>query len=151
MIFHGQSGGMIALDDVARGMSFAADVAIFVDFIATGSDDFRVERHIALRQADAVELELHVTLAPKMAGIFGGFEVADEIGTAGESLLAEFGDCVQTAEHGVSDSDSGRGEVWVHPWCISEGYRRAGPFPARWHSGIKQGGMLQGLRNSWTS
>src|ERR1700691_299078 len=90
-------------DNVARGVAFAADVAIFIDFIAARGDHFGVERHIALRQSDAVEDQLQVAFAPEMTGLLRGLEMSDKVGPAGKGLLSELGDRVQMAEHRIAN------------------------------------------------
>ena len=92
-------------------MSFAVDLALLVDFVAAGGDDFGLERQVAAGKADAIELHLQISLAPEVAGILGGFEMADKIASAGKSLLTELGDSAQVAENGVADIDGGRGEI----------------------------------------
>jgi hypothetical protein len=109
MTFHGQRGGII--HSTTSRVAFAVDFALFVDFVAASANDFGVERQVAAGQTDAVELQFQVALTPEVAGIFCGFEVTDQIGAAGESLLAEFGYAAQVAEHGIADIGCTRGEV----------------------------------------
>src|SRR5208282_2421808 len=92
-------------DDVALGMTFAPDVAFFIDFIAARGDHLGVERHVAVRQSDAIEHQLHVALAPEMSGVLGRLQMADEIASAWKRLLAEFRYRVQMTKHGISDRD----------------------------------------------
>src|ERR1700690_287432 len=75
-------------DNVAFGMAFAIDVAILVDLVAARADDFGIEGHVAVRQADAVELNLHVPFAPEMTGFLSRLEMANEIASAGECLAS---------------------------------------------------------------
>jgi hypothetical protein len=92
-----------------------SDVAIFIDFVAAGGDDLRVERHIAVGQSDAIEHQLHVALAPEMAGILGRFEMPDKIGSARKRLPSEFRHRVQMAEHGIADGNGGGRKVrFIH-------------------------------------
>src|ERR1035441_5685223 len=68
-------------------MSFAVDLPLLIDFVAACGDDFGLERQVAARNADAIELQLEISLAPEVAWILGCFEMADEIATARKSLL----------------------------------------------------------------
>ncbi len=115
-------------------MSFAVDLSLLVDFVTAGGDDLGFERQVAAGHADAVELQLQISLAPEVAGIFGGFEMANQIAAARESLLTEDGDAAKMAEHGISDVDGGRGRGWVHSGCIAEECRRERRRRARWRS-----------------
>ena len=72
---------------------------------------FGLQRKIAAGQADAIELQLQVALAPEVAGILGRLEMADQVASAGKGLLAELGDAAQMAEHGIADVGRGGGEV----------------------------------------
>jgi hypothetical protein len=92
-------------------MSFAVDLPLLIDFVAACGDDFGLERQVAARNADAIELQLEISLAPEVAWILGCFEMADEIATARKSLLTELGDSAQVAKNGIPDIDGGRGEV----------------------------------------
>ena len=109
--FPGPQGRDHPLDDVARGVAFAFDVALFIDFVTAGADDLRVERQVAAGQADAIELQLQISLAEEVAGIFGRFEVADQIASTRKSLLAELSHAAQVAKHGIADIGCGRGEI----------------------------------------
>src|SRR5450631_1410544 len=92
-------------------MSFAVDLPLLIDFVAARGDDFGLERQVAARNADAIELQLQISLAPEVAGILGCFEMADEIAAARKSLLTELGDSAQVTKNGVPDVDRGRGEI----------------------------------------
>src|SRR5690242_16825085 len=92
-------------------MSFALDLALFVDAVTTGRNDLGFQREIAAGQANAIELQLHRSLAPKVARILGCFEMSDEVASARKRLLTEFGLRAQVAKYGVPDVDRGRGEV----------------------------------------
>ncbi len=92
-------------------MSLAVDPALLVDFVAAGRDDLGFEREIAAGHADTIELQLQISLAPEVAGIFRRFEMANQIASARESLLTELGLRAKVAEDGVPDVDGGRGEV----------------------------------------
>src|SRR5579862_2843623 len=86
-------------------MALAVDFALLVDFVAASGNHLRFERKIPGGEPDAVELQLQISLAPEVAGIFGGLEMSDEIAAAREGLLSELGDAAQMAEHGVADVD----------------------------------------------
>src|SRR5208337_3141123 len=102
-------------DDVAPGVPFAPDVAILIDLVAARRDHLGVQRHIALRHADAIELQLHVALAPEMSGVLGRFQMSDQVAAARESLLAEFGHRVEMTEDGISDGNGCRRKVrFIH-------------------------------------
>ena len=111
MTFHGQSGGIIHSTTSRAGMSFAVDLALFVDFVAAGRDDLGLKGQIAGGQADAIELQLQISLAPEVARILGGIEMSDKIASAGKSLLSKLGHSAQVAQHGIADIDCGRGEI----------------------------------------
>jgi hypothetical protein len=50
-----------------------------------------------------------------MSRVFGGFEMANEVAAARESLLAKLRDRVQTTEYGISDRNGGGGKVgFIH-------------------------------------
>ena len=76
-------------------MTFAVDLSLLVDFIAFGGDHLGFEREIACGQPDAVELQLQISLAPEVAGIFRCLEMAHEIAAAGKCLLSELSDAAQ--------------------------------------------------------
>src|SRR5579859_1878471 len=92
-------------------MTFAVDLALLVDFVAASRDDFGFERQVAGRNADAVELQLEVSLAPEVTGIFGVFEMSDEIAASRERLLTELGLSAEVAKNRVPDINGGRGKV----------------------------------------
>jgi hypothetical protein len=92
-------------------MSFAVELSQFVYFLTAGGDHFRFERKIAAGYANAVELEFQISLAPEVAGIFGVLEVANQITSARECLLAEDGYAAKVAENGVSNVDRCRREI----------------------------------------
>ncbi len=92
-------------------MSFAVDLALFVDLIAASRDDLGLKRQIAARQSDAIELQLQVSLAPEVAGILGRFEMSDQITSPRKSLLTEFGLPTEVTQYRVPDIDRGRGKV----------------------------------------
>jgi len=46
------------------GVTFAADVTVFIDFVSRGLDDLRVSG-IAIRESDAIEHQLHVAPCPR--------------------------------------------------------------------------------------
>ena len=76
-------------------MTFAVDLAFLVDLESASGDDFAVEWDVAGGNADAVELQLQISLAPEVAGIFGGLEMPNEITSARECLLAEHGNAAK--------------------------------------------------------
>src|ERR1035438_9309440 len=73
----GPQGRQHPFDDVALGMSFAVDFALFIDFVAPGGDDLGLQRQIPGGQADAIELQLQVALAPEVAWILGRIQMSD--------------------------------------------------------------------------
>src|ERR1035441_8036832 len=102
-------------------MAFAADVAIFIDVVATSRDNFGVKGHVSVGESDGIEGELHVAFAPEVAGIFGGLEVADEIASAREGLLSKFSHGVKVTEDGISNGYGGGGEVWFVEGALQKG------------------------------
>jgi hypothetical protein len=52
-------------------VSLTVDLAFLVDLVAAGGDDFGLKRQISARQADAIELQLQISLAEEVAGILG--------------------------------------------------------------------------------
>src|SRR5438309_6141481 len=74
-------------DNVARGMTLAVNLAFLIHLVAAGGNNFCLERQISRGQADAVELNLEISLAPEMAGILGRIQMADQIAAPGEGLL----------------------------------------------------------------
>jgi len=56
-------------------------------------------------------LQLQISLAPEVAGLFGGFEMTNKIASARKSLLAEFGDATEVTENGIADFRGFAGKV----------------------------------------
>ena len=121
-------------------MPFASDVAILIDLVAAGRDHFRVERHVAVRQSDAIEHQLDVPFAPEMAGVFGRFEVSNQIASTRKRLLAEFGHRVQMTEYGVSDRDGRGREVRFIHGALQKGTGGQDCFPRTGTQGQAENG-----------
>lgn len=85
-------------------MSFAVDLALLVDFVTAGGDDLGFQRQIAAGDADAVELQLEISLTPEVTGILGGFEVTDEVAATREGLLSELSDSAKVTRTGSPTS-----------------------------------------------
>jgi hypothetical protein len=92
-------------------MSFAVDLALFVDFVAAGRNDLGFKGQIPGGETDAIELQFQITLAPEVTRILRGIEMTDQVAAAGKSLLAKLGDTAQVAEHGIANVDGGRGQI----------------------------------------
>ena len=92
-------------------MTFAVYLPLLVDLVPFGGDHLGFEREIAGGQADAVELQLQISLAPEVAGILRSFQMAHEIAAAGKSLLSELGDAAQMAQHGIAHVHRVGGQV----------------------------------------
>src|ERR1051326_4236249 len=108
-------------DHVASRVALAIDLALFIDFVAASGDDLGLERKVSAGDADAIKRDLQVSLAPEVAGIFGGFQVTDEIASAGKGLLAEFSDSAKMAENGIADVNGGCGEIGLIHSALQEG------------------------------
>src|SRR6266446_6767374 len=91
------------LNDVAFGMPFASDFALAVYLITARRDDLGIQRQVAARQPDPVKLQLHISLAEKVAGIFCRLQVPHQIAAPWKRLLAKTGDSAQMTQNGIAD------------------------------------------------
>ena len=98
-------------DNVALGMTLAINLPLFVDFVAPGCDDLGFQWKIAAGNPDAIKLQLQISLADEMTGILFRFDMADQIASTRESLVAKHGNAAKVAKNGISDIDSGGREV----------------------------------------
>src|SRR6202022_175339 len=65
--------------DVARGVAVAHDITVTVDFESLRRDDFRRYGNVGRREADAVKLQLEVTLADEVARLLVRFEGSSQV------------------------------------------------------------------------
>ena len=102
-------------------MSFAVDLSLLVDFVAAGRDDFRLQRQVATGNTDTIELQFQISLVLEVAGIFGVFEMANQIASVRERE-------VKLIQRALQQSAGGNDHVaraGAHSEC-AKGYRQKG-------------------------
>src|SRR5579864_1735667 len=109
--FPGPQGWDQPFDGVAGGMAFSDDVALLVDLVSFGGDDFARHGNVAVRESDAVELNLQITLAHKMSGLLVGFQMAAEIAAARKYGLAKLAQGGEVANHRIANVCRRRREI----------------------------------------
>src|SRR4030081_1719502 len=96
-------------------MTLAANVALLINLISPGRDNLSLKGQVAVRHADAVELQLQVPLTPKMTGAFRRFQLPAGVAAAREGRLARLGHRMHMAKPGIANRDGSRGKVrFVH-------------------------------------
>src|ERR1700722_4725948 len=72
------------LHHIALGMAVAHDIALTVDLKSVRLDDLAWDGHICVGQADAVKLNLQVSLSEKVTGLLGCFKMTLQVAASGE-------------------------------------------------------------------